>query len=224
MRGKILQYNGNDGTGIVVADGQQHKFALSAWKADTPPMVGKTVDIVLAEGQVQTVTLVPDDVLMREKTAELTSKLSGMVGAAGGAGGIGGVLLSKYGKPILIGFGVYFIATLFLPAINAPMIGNASLFKLAGLQATLGGGGGLKLLLILSYLAAVVPFFWPDKKAWLLLLLPLLAMIWGPLTNRDSLGGGSLGDTIGMLGVGYWLALIAAVVVAVGAFKKFSTS
>ena len=108
MRGRILQYNGNDGTGVVVADGQQYKFALSAWKADTAPAVGKTVDVVLADGQVQSVTLVPDDVLMREKTAELTSKLSGMVGAAGGAGGIGGVLLSKYGKPILIGFAVYF--------------------------------------------------------------------------------------------------------------------
>jgi len=224
MRGRILQYNGNDGTGIVVVDGQQHKFALAAWKADTPPVVGKTVDVVLADGQVQSVSLVPDDVLVREKTAEITSKLSGMVGAAGGAGGIGGVLVNKYGKPLLIGFGVYFIATLFLPAINAPMIGNASLFKLAGLQATLGGGGGLKLLLILSYLGVVVPFFWPDKKAWLLLLLPLLAMIWGPITNRNGIGGGSLGDVIGMLGVGYWLGLVGAVVVALGAFKKFSTS
>ena len=69
MRGKILQYNGNDGTGIIVVDGNQHKFALANWKGDAAPVVGKTVEVVVTDGAVQTVTLVGDDVLMREKAA-----------------------------------------------------------------------------------------------------------------------------------------------------------
>lgn len=224
MRGRILQYNGNDGTGVVVADGQQYKFALVAWKADTPPTVGKTVDLVLADGQVQTVSLVPDDVLMREKTAELTGKLSSMVGAAGGAGGIGRALVTKFGKTILIAYGVFLIATLFLPAINSPMIGGASMFKLAGMLAVMGGGGGVKLLLILAYLGMAVPFFWPDRKGWLALLLPLLAVLWALWQARSATsggGGGSIGDVFGILGVGFYLALVAAVVLALNGFKRY---
>src|ERR1043166_5736361 len=105
MRGKILQYNGNDGTGIVVVDGQQHKFGIAAWKGETAPAVGKTVEVVLADGAVQSVMLVGDDVLLREKTAELTGKLGHLMGEAGGAranagapGGAGG-LRGKLGSP-----------------------------------------------------------------------------------------------------------------------------
>ena len=229
MRGRILQYNPNEGTGIVVADGQQHKFALAAWKGETVPTVGKTVDLVLADGQVQSVTLVPDDVLLREKTAELTGKLSGMVGAAGGAGGIGGTLVAKFGKAILISYGVFLIATLFLPAINMPMIGGESMFKLAGMMAAMGGGGGVKFLLILSYLCIAVPFFWPDKRGWLALLLPLLTVLWALFSARKATGGpmgggGSLGDVFGILGVGFYLAIVAAVVLAVSGFNRFRAS
>src|ERR1043166_216776 len=83
MRGKILQYNGNDGTGIVVADGQQHRFGIAAWKSETPPAVGKTVEIVVAGDAVVSVMLVGEDVLLREKTAELTGKLGHLVGEMG---------------------------------------------------------------------------------------------------------------------------------------------
>jgi hypothetical protein len=229
MRGRILQYNGTDGTGVVVADGQQYKFSITNWKADTPPAVGKTVELTLADGQVHAVTQVPDDVLLREKTAELTGELSGMVGGAAGAGGVGGMLVGKFGKPILIAYGVFLIATLFLPAVNMPMIGGEPMFKLASLLATLGGGGGVKLLLILSYLSIAVPFFWPDKKGWLALLLPLLAVLWAFVSARKATGGpmgggGGLGDVFGILGVGFYLAIIAAIVLALQGFKKYATA
>src|SRR5262245_50857699 len=80
MRGKILQYNGNDGTGTIVADGQQHKFSLSNWRGDTAPTVGKAVEVTMDGGQVQSVMLVGDDVLMREKASEIGGKLGGLVG------------------------------------------------------------------------------------------------------------------------------------------------
>jgi hypothetical protein len=58
MRGKILQYNGNDGSGLIMADGQQYPFAIAVWKSETAPIVGKTVEIVLVDGRAQAVTLV----------------------------------------------------------------------------------------------------------------------------------------------------------------------
>src|SRR5688572_32714931 len=39
MRGKILQYNGNDGQGVIVADGNQYGFRIAAWKGESIPMV-----------------------------------------------------------------------------------------------------------------------------------------------------------------------------------------
>lgn len=226
MRGKILQYNGNDGTGIVVANDQQHKFTISVWKGASAPAVGKTVEIVLGDGGVQSVTLVGDDVLLREKTAELTGKLGGLVSelGKGGAGGVAGTLVARFGKQVLVAYGLFLISTLFLPAINMPMLGNEPMFKLASILATLGGGGGIKLLLILSYLSLAVPLFWPDRRGWLALLLPLLTVLWAFITAKGTFGGrggGSLGDLVGMLGVGYYLALISAVVLAHGGWKRF---
>jgi Neuraminidase (sialidase) len=54
MRGRILQDNGSEGSGIVVVDGQQHKFTIATRKGDTALVVGKTVDVVVAESAVQT--------------------------------------------------------------------------------------------------------------------------------------------------------------------------
>ncbi len=75
MRGKILQYNGNNGTGIIVAEGQQLGFTLANWKGDAAPAVGRTVEAVVTDGQVTTVMLVGDDVLMREKASALRYSL-----------------------------------------------------------------------------------------------------------------------------------------------------
>lgn len=220
MRGKILQYNGNDGTGIIVVDGNQHKFALANWKGDAAPVVGKTVEVVVTDGAVQTVMLVGDDVLMREKAAEFTDKLKGLGAGAGqgGAGGIGGSIVAFYGIPLLAAYGVFLIATLFFAAISIPMMGlvggggGPTLWALSGLS------GGLKLLLLLSYLSIGVPFFWRDKRGWLALLVPALTMVFVMLKANGMGGLGSVSV------LGFWLPVVAAAFLGFTGFRKFTVA
>jgi hypothetical protein len=237
MRGRILQYNGNDGTGLISADGQQYPFQISMWKSDTPPAVGKTVEVVLAEGRPQSVSLVADDVLMREKTAELTGKLGSFVGelssglAKGGAATGGGGVIGFYGRNLVIAYAVYLLGTLFFNAISIKMMGQSEgkpLFELASLLSQIGGGGGVKFGLILAYLGFAVPFFWRDRRAWLLLLLPLVVLLYALWSGTRALsGGGGPGGGMGDLfsfGIGFYLALISGVVLAAGGVKRFLTS
>lgn len=223
MRGKILQYNGSDGSGIVVVDGQQHKFTIATWKGDTAPAVGKTVDVaLLADGGVETVTLVGDDVLLREKTAELTGKLGGLVGGLTKSGG-GGSIVARYGKPLLIAYGVFFIASLFFHFIAMEMFGTSqgkSLFDLSSQLSQAGGGGGIKLLVLLAYLSIAVPFVWPDKRAWLALLLPLLAVAWAFLSVRRSMGPMA---ELFSYGIGFYLTIASALYIAIVGLKRSRT-
>ena len=234
MRGRILQYNGTDGSGLIVADGQQYPFQISMWKSDTAPMVGKTVEVVLADGRPQTVTLVGDDVLMREKTAELTGKLGSFVGelssglAKGGAAAGGASLVSFYGRSLLIAYGVFLLGTLVFNAINITVFGSSEgkpLFQLANLLSQLGGGGGVKGLLLLAYAAFVVPYFWRDRRGWLLLLLPLVVVLYALWSGYHSVGkasgpGGGVGDLLS-LGFGFYLAVVSGLVLAAGGTKRF---
>ncbi len=236
MRGKILQYNGNDGTGIIVADGQQHRFSLANWKGDSVPAVGKTVEAVMADGQVQSVSLVGDEVLMRERASEIGSKLGDLVGglgstlAKGGAGGGSaavGSIVERYGMPTLVAYGVFLIGTTMFKAVGSAMLGAGwTLFQLSGLLSMTGGGGGIKMLLILSYLSVGVPFFWRDRRAWLALLLPLLTMVWAVI-KALSAGGGGGGGGIGpsdFVIFGFYLPLLAAVYLAWTGFRKFTAN
>ncbi|MDN5864883.1 MAG: hypothetical protein L0I62_06660 [Gammaproteobacteria bacterium] len=75
MRGKIIQYNGADGTGTLVAEGKQHPFALAAWRGDRAPAVNKTVDVELDGETVTAVRAVGEDLLMKERAAQMGSRL-----------------------------------------------------------------------------------------------------------------------------------------------------
>ena len=234
MRGKILQYNGNDGTGILVADGQQHRFTLANWKGDHAPAVGKTVEAMMADGQVQSVSLVGDDVLLREKAEELGGKLGGLVGglgstlAKGGAGGggaaLGGSIVERFGAMTLGAYAVFLVGTTMFKAVSNSLLGfGFSMWQLASFLSTFGGGGGIKLLLILSYLSILVPFLWRDRRAWLALLIPLLTMVWAVIRAMTAGGGGGGGGMgMGDFGIlGFWLPLIASVVLGLAGFKRF---
>lgn len=228
MRGKILQYNGNDGTGIIVADGQQHRFSIANWKGETAPTVGKTVEVTMADGQVQSVMVVGDDVLMREKASELGGKLGGLVGGlASGAGGgnVGSSIVELYGVPTLAAYGVFLIGTTMFKAVSVAIMGMGwTMWQLASFLSAFGAGGGIKMLLILSYLSILVPFFWRDKRAWLALLLPLLTMVWSVIRALTSGGGGDGGVGLGSFGIlGFWLPLVAAVYLGLVGFRKFKS-
>jgi hypothetical protein len=172
MRGKILQYNGNDGTGIISAEGQQLRFGIAQWKGEAAPVVGKTVEVVVADGQVSTVMLVGDDVLLREKAEELGGKLGGVLGglgstlAKGGAGGAGNPIVARYGIPVLVAYGIFLLSTVMFNAVSMEMFGmrqGQPLWNIATTLSQAGGGGGVKLFLILAYLSIGVPLVWADR-------------------------------------------------------------
>jgi hypothetical protein len=233
MRGKILHYNGNDGQGTIVADGQQYPFAIARWKSETAPIVGKTVEVVLADGRLQSVTLVSDDVLMREKTAEITGKLGSFVGelgsglAKGGAAAGGSSIVGFYGRNLLVAYGVYLLGTLVFNAISINIMGQSEgkpLFELASLLSMIGGGGGVKAGLVLAYLGFAVPFFWRDRRGWLLLLLPLVVLLYALWSGRRALSGAGGGGDVFSLGLGFYLALLSGIVLAAGGMKRFLAS
>lgn len=81
MRGKIIHYNGSEGRGLIAADSRQFPFEIGHWRSDTAPTVNQTVDLVLSGDNVDAVTRMPDEVILKEKACQLASKL----GTAGGA-------------------------------------------------------------------------------------------------------------------------------------------
>jgi len=265
MRGRILQYNGTDGTGTIAADNQQYKFDIGMWKSATAPTVGKTVDLVVEDSRLSAVTIVPDDVLLREKTAELGGKLSTLVsgigksaGASGGAappppstnatGGAavmagaapglnlaGNPIVQRYGTLTLGAYAVYLIGTLALNAISITFLGTSQgkpLYDIANLMSQIGGGGGVKFMLIIAYASIAVPLVWKDRRAWLALVLPLLAVlgaIWSGIHAINSAAGGFGGGNGGpsasdlfSLGFGFYVSLAAGLVLAWCGVQRFS--
>lgn len=266
MRGKIIQYNGADGSGTIVAEGRQYKFALAAWRGDNAPAVNKTVEITLEGDAVTAVTLVGDDVLLKEKAAELGGKLGSAWNKAAASvqarnaaneeeampGGVAvatapamaalrdkpivGSIVERYGMAIPIAWVLLLIGTLALntaaqsmDAFGAHRVGLAvSMFNLSTIMAPFGGGGGVvKALLILAYLSIGVPVVWRDRRAWLTLLLPLIAVIWAFADvlyvkgKADTQGGGFYSFDFGF---GFWLSLIMAIIIAALAVKRFMAS
>ena len=266
MRGRILQYNGSDGTGTIAADNQQYKFDIGVWKSASAPTVGKTVDIVVENSQLSAVMIVPDDVLLREKTAELGGKLGTFVsglgkaaGAGSGAPGVGGpnasggagaaampvaaaglpvsgnAIVQRYGMVTLGAYAVYLLGTLVFNGISITFLGSSQgkpLYDIANLMSQLGGGGGIKFMLLVAYASIAVPVVWKDRRAWLALAVPLLAVlgaIWSGIHTINSAAGGFGGGNGGgpspsdlfSLGFGFYLSLAAGLVLAYSGVQRF---
>lgn len=258
MRGKIIQYNGADGSGTIVAEGRQYRFALAAWRGGNAPAVNKTVEVMLEGDAVVAATAVGDDVLFKEKAAELGGKFgaslnrlrasipasSGATAAATGASpgdganvtpATGGItvesVIQRFGKLALGAWVVFLLGTLAFNAVSISMMGASmgkSLFDIASLMSQMGveGGGMIKVLLLLGYASIAVPMFWRDRRAWLALMVPLLAVLWAIFSTIHTID--SLGDQVssGMsdvfhLGFGFYLSLAAAIVLAVLGVKRF---
>ncbi len=262
MRGRILQYNGSDGTGTIAAADQQYKFDIGMWKSPTAPTIGKTVELVVDNSLVSAVTIVPDNVLLREKTAELGGKLGTLVsglGKSAGAGAASGAtphagggaavmsgaapgfnlasnpIVQRYGMLTLGAYVVFLIGTLALNAISITFLGSSQgkpLYDIADLMSQLGGGSGVKFMLVIAYASIAVPLVWKDKRAWLALVLPLLAVlgaVWSGIHTINSAAGGFGGGQNGgpsasdlfSLGFGFYVSLIAGLVLAWGGVQRF---
>ncbi len=224
MRGKIIQYNGADGSGTIVIDGRQHRFALDAWRGDKAPAVNKVVEVTLDNDVVTTAVAVGDDMLLKEKAAELGGKLGTLLhkiptsmppsggaaaaatpapttGAAPGGAAMTGSIVERYGIPILVAYLLFLLGTLAFNAISVSMLGQSmgkSLFDISSAMSQFGGsgGGGIKVLLLLAYASIATPLVWRDRRAWFALALPLLALLWAIFTAVHALNslGGELAE------------------------------
>jgi hypothetical protein len=251
MRGKIIQYNGADGSGTLVAEGKQYRFALTSWRGDSAPAINKTVEFVADGDAVTAVTAVGDDVLLKEKAAELggkfgasLNKLRASIPASNGASSDaaangpapGGAItvnsvIERYGKLTLGAWVLFLLGTLAFNAVSMSMMGASigkSLFDIASLMSQMGAGGGgmIKVLLLVGYASIAVPLFWRDRRAWLVLAVPLLAVLWAIFSTIHTIN--SLGDQVssGMgdvfhISFGFYLSLAAALVLAGLGVKRF---
>lgn len=247
MRGKIIHYNPNEANGLISAEGHQHAFRIDHWKSDSAPAVNNVVDFELTEDALSEVRNVPDDVLMKEKAAEFALKLGALGGKAlGEAKAAAGSLnastsnsvINFYGKPLLIAHGIFAFSAVFLPFIKIMGVKSISLTGISDIQEMMGaslGGGALTWMAILSL---VVPFFWRNKFSWLLLLLPMLAVLqpaWGVMqviSDAEKQMGGAMGSEFGeqmanqissMLDIGFGaiVCFITAAIVAFIGVKRF---
>ena len=191
MRGKIIHYNGSEGRGLIAADSRQFPFEIGNWRSDTAPTVNQTVDLVLTGDNVDAVTRVSDEVILKEKAGQLASKL----GTAGGAAfqslkdaapattdGSGPNVLKMLGKNLLIAHGVFVASALLLPFLRmeSPFgVGGRSFTLTALSEATemMGASIGGTAWPLLAILSIALPVFWRNRFAWLALLLPLFATI-----------------------------------------------
>lgn len=219
MRGKIIQYNGADGNGTLVVEGRQHRFALKAWRGNSAPTVNKVAEVTLENDLVTAVAAVGDDVLLKEKAAELGGKFgtllhriptsmpsSGGAGSAAarapadtasGGAAMAGSIVERYGKSILVAYLLFLLGTLAFNAISVSMLGQGmgkSLFDISSLMSQSGGSGGgsIKALLLLAYASIATPLVWHNRRAWFALALPLLALLWAifaAVHALNSLGG-----------------------------------
>lgn len=258
MRGKIIQYNGADGSGTIVADGKQYRFALTTWRGDNAPSINKTVEFVADGNTVAAITAVGDDVLLKEKAAELGGKLGSLwnkIPAAANASaneapaGVSPApgaqasavtnspisaqgILQRYGKATLIAWALFLIGSMMFDAVSitmGPVSMGKSLFDISSLLSQYGvsGGGSIKLMLILGYFGIAVPLVWRDRRAWLALAIPLLAMLWATFSAVHALGsiggmGGGEGPSLfDFIGFGFYLSFLSAIALAVLGAKKF---
>lgn len=261
MRGKIIQYNGTDGSGTIVVDGRQHPFALTAWRGDSAPAVNRTVEVAFDGDAISAITAVGDDVLLKEKAAELGGKLGSLwnkipaaanasasdvsAGASPAAGTpapanahgpiTAQTILQRYGKATLIAWALFLVGSMMFNAVSiamGPVNMGKSLFDIASLLSQYGvnGGGGIKLMLILAYFSIGVPLVWHDRRAWLTLAMPLLAMLWATfsavhaLGSIGDMGGGDGPSVFDFIGFGFYLSFLSAIALAVFAFKRFSSA
>lgn len=248
MRGRILQYNGNDGTGVVVVDGQQYRFSIALWRGDVAPAVGKVVDISMDADVLHSLMPVPDDVLMREKTAELTGKIGTFVGglrgpgdsaSSGVASDIGGSVVQRYGVPILAAYAAFLLGTLTFNAITVSFFGQsqgAPLYDIAKLLSQTGAGGGVKGALLLAYASVATPLVWRDRRGWLALMVPIVVVLWAVWSGYHAVS--SAGDAMGeygrdmarevskafSFGFGFYVSLAAGAVLAAGGARRFLTA
>jgi hypothetical protein len=232
MRGTILMWSGDKG--VISADGQRYDFGINEWKGNTAPAANLTVDVVVTNGRLSSVTPVNEADLAKEKMAAMTGKGGEMAKA----------VYANVGKDVAIAYGVFLVAALFLSVIGANMLGlSLKLTNLLSDNMGMMGNGKGTFLVLLATATIAVPYFWKHKFAPLAFFGPLLVTLmafyplWeqhrqqqkqmeamgefgqmmGQMSQQMGGGGGGIGD----LGIGAWIIIAASVYLAFKGVMRF---
>ncbi len=221
MRGTILMWSGDKG--VVSAEGQRYDFGINEWHGNTAPAANLTVDVVVTNGRLSSVTPVNEADLAKEKMAAMTGKGGEMAKA----------VYANVGKDVAIAYGVFLVAALFLSVLSAGgMIGiSLKLTNLLSDNMGMMGNGKGTFLVLLATATIAVPYFWKHKFAPLAFFGPALVTLMGfyPLWEQhrqakaqmDAMGefGQMMGQMaqqmgagptgMGSLGIGAWVIFAA---------------
>lgn len=232
-RGKIVQYDGAKGAGVVVADGQQLPFDISQWRGDEAPALNRLVEVAEEAGSVTSVSPVSETDVFREQTQAVQKQAleKGKLAYA--------QVTATYGLPTSIAYLLFVIAIYMLSFVSIKVFMASSSLTLSQLvtqmnmtgQSTLAGP-----LFWLALLAPIVPFFLKNRMAWLGLTVPALLVLlvgfnlWGEyqsqveamqsLKSAFSAFGGSKQTSISSFssmfsfGAGFYVALLTSAFLA----------
>lgn len=230
QRGRIIQYNPNSGTGIVLVGEVQRPFEISTWRGAEAPQLNRVTEVQEENGTVLTITPVSERALLAERATELKSELGsigsslGSLGAALGSRAAGAMsdatrnigvtngnavamaTPARIDRPVIAGYAAFALATTVLTfiSIQVPFFGDRSLTLLAATGLAEQIGSSARPLLFGAYLSILVPLLWKERRAWLALAVPLLTlllMIW--TANRAfaaPFGGGDAAGAAAFLG------------------------
>jgi hypothetical protein len=227
MRGRIIMWRGD--TGVVTTGTRRYDFDISHWNGNVAPAANMTVDVVIDDGALATLTPVSEADLARESLAEMTGKGSTFARA----------IFADVGKDVAIGYGAFFFIAMFVSLVSTNgfidvKVTLADLLSGDMARAALGDGSGKGVLLVLLATATIaVPYFWKHRLAPLAFTVPLAftAMALWPLyeqhrQQREALEAmGEFGQAMSQMaeqmgaetsafdaiGIGAWL-LIATVI------------
>ncbi len=180
MRGRIITWRGDKG--VVTAGGQRYDFDISHWQGNIAPASNMTVELVIADGKLATLTPLNEADLARESLAAMTDKGSTYARA----------IFADVGKDVAIGYTAFFLIAMFVSLISTNgfidvKVTLADLLSGDMARAALGGGSGKGVLLVLLATATIaVPHFWRHKLAPLAFNVPLLftAVAFWPLYEQ----------------------------------------
>jgi hypothetical protein len=180
MRGRIIMWRGDKG--VVTTGSHRYDFDIGHWNGNVAPAANMTVDLVIDDGTLATLTPVSEAELARESLSAMTGKGSAYARA----------ILANVGKDVAIGYGAFFLIAMFVSLVSTNGLLDVKV-TLADLlsgdiaRAALGGGSGKGVLLVLLATATIaVPDFWRHRLAPLAFGVPLAvtAMALWPLYEQ----------------------------------------
>jgi hypothetical protein len=233
-RGTLVSYDPATGNGLVSADGNKVPFAITAWKSDSVPRVGMTVEIHPADDG--SAAFAP--VRGMDFPADPLGRIGGML-TSDGAKRIAGSaqqMTARVGVPVLVAYALLIFGVMVLAAgrfhysqVNRSVSFTAFEF--------IGFSWFLQMLTLLALASVAVPYFWKNRLAWLAYAYPaLLLFFFAPIfmttsaddaerywSTRFSVSAGfmTIEPDSGSFGVGLYVTVAAGIFLAIIGFKNY---